>query len=169
VKGVAFAVPNGARVTAGQQVGWNGDSGDASGNPHLHFEVHPNDGADVSPLRHLRRATKPLFAAREGSVFSLGLHGKLVAAGAAMVSVEVDRVRQYPGGRWLDVDRRVVEITVPLGASVAPSLDLVGAEKLRTLRQPVSVTAFTVKANTTPEAIAGAPGELLLGSVAPTP
>ncbi len=42
VNGVTFAVPNGAKVTAGQQIAWNGDSGDASGNPHLHFEVHPN-------------------------------------------------------------------------------------------------------------------------------
>ena len=45
VNGVTFAVPNGAKVTAGQQIAWNGDSGDASGNPHLHFEVHPNRAA----------------------------------------------------------------------------------------------------------------------------
>ena len=67
--------PNGAKVTAGQQIAWNGDSGDASGNPHLHFEVHPNDGGDVNPFRHLKRASKPLFAARTGAVFSLGLRG----------------------------------------------------------------------------------------------
>ena len=66
VKDIAFAVLDGAKVTAGQQIAWNGDSGDASGNPHLHFEVHPNDGGDVSPFRHLKRATKPLFAARTG-------------------------------------------------------------------------------------------------------
>ena len=85
VQGVAFAVPNGAKVTAGQQIGWNGDSGDANGNPHLHFEVHPNDGADVNPFPHLKRAVKPLFAARTGAVFSLGLRGTLVAAGAGAV------------------------------------------------------------------------------------
>ena len=33
-------------VQAGEQIAWNGDSGDAYGNPHLHFEVHPDDGAD---------------------------------------------------------------------------------------------------------------------------
>ena len=75
VKDVAFAVPDGAKVTAGQQIAWNGDSGDASGNPHLHFEVHPNDGGDVNPFRHLKRASKPLFAASKGAVFSLGLRG----------------------------------------------------------------------------------------------
>src|SRR4029077_1920752 len=103
VKDVTYVVPNGAKVTAGQQIAWNGDSGDANGNPHLHFEVHPNDGADVDPFRHLKRADKPLFPAREGSVFSLALHGQLVAAGAGAATLEVDRVRRYPGGRWFDV------------------------------------------------------------------
>ena len=166
---VAFAVPNGAKVTAGQQIAWNGDSGDASGNPHLHFEVHPNGGSDVSPFRHLKRASKPLFAARKGAVFSLGLRGDLVAAGADAVTLEVDRVRQYPGGRWLEIDPREVELTVPLGAEVAPPLDLLSSPMLRTLKTPVAVAAFTLKANTTPEAIAGAGGELMLGRLAPAP
>jgi hypothetical protein len=167
VKDVAFAVPDGARVTAGQQIGWNGDSGDASGNPHLHFEIHPNDGADVNPLRHLQRATKPLFAARTGSIFSLGLRGSLVAAGAGAATLEVEQVRRYPGSRWLEVDARELELTVPLGAEVTPALELIAGPTLRTLRKPVAVTAFTVKANTTPEAILGAPGELVLGRVLP--
>jgi hypothetical protein len=169
VKGVAFAVPNGASVTAGQQIAWNGDSGDASGNPHLHFEVHPNDGADVNPFRHLRRAEKPLFAARQGSVFSLGLRGTLVAAGADAATLRVDRVRQYPGGRWLDIDPREVDLTVPLGADVARSLEQLTGPTLRTLKTPIPVAASTLKANTTPEAIIGAPGELILGRVALAP
>ena len=107
VKDVTFAVPNGAKVTAGQQIAWNGDSGDANGNPHLHFEVHPNDGADVNPFRHLKRAVKPLFAARAGSVFSLALHGKLVAAGAGAATLEVERVRQYPAAAgWTSIRAR---------------------------------------------------------------
>ena len=169
VNGVAFAVPNGAKVTAGQQIAFNGDSGDASGNPHLHFEVHPNDGADVNPFKHLKRASKPLFAARTGNVFSLGLRGSLVAAGAGAATLEVDRVRQYPGGRWLDIDSRQIELTVPLGADVAPSLGSLTGSTLRTLKKPVAVAAFTMKANATPEAILGAPGELLLGRVALAP
>ena len=169
VKGVTFAVPNGAKVSAGQQIAWNGDSGDASGNPHLHFEVHPNDGGDVNPFRHLKRASKPLFAARKGSVFSLGLRGYLIAAGAGAATLEIDRVRQYPGGRWLDIDAREVELTVPLGADVAPALDQLAGSTLRAFKKPVAVAAFTVKANATPEAIIGAPGELVLGRVAPAP
>jgi hypothetical protein len=169
VKDVAFSVPDGAKVTAGEQVAWNGDSGDANGNPHLHFEVHPDGGADVNPFTHLKRASKPLFAARRGTVFSLGLRGNLVAGGAGAATLEVDRVRQYPGGRWLEIDARAVELTVPLGAAVAPSLDQLSGSTLRALRTPVAVAAFTLKANATPEAILGAPGELVLGRVSPAP
>ena len=168
VKGVTYVVANGAKVTAGQQIAWNGDSGDANGNPHLHFEVHPNDGADVNPFKHLKRAVKPLFAARVGHVFSLALHGKLVAAGAGAATLDVDRVRQYPGGRWLDIDPREVELTVPLGTDVEPFDQLAGAS-LRPLKKPADVTAYTLKANATPGAIVGAPGALLLGRVAATP
>ena len=169
VTDVSFAVPDGAKVTAGQQIAWNGDSGDASGNPHLHFEVHPDDGADVNPFRHLRRATKPLFAARRGTVFSLGLRGRLIAAGAGAATLEVDRVRQYPGGRWVEIDMRELELTVPLGAEIAPSFDRLTGPTLRPLKTPIAVAAFTLKANTTPEAIVGAAGELVLGRIAPMP
>jgi murein DD-endopeptidase MepM/ murein hydrolase activator NlpD len=169
VKDVAFAVPDGAKVTAGQQIAWNGDSGDANGNPHLHFEVHPNDGGDVNPFGHLKRATKPLFASRKGAVFSLGLRGTLLAAGAGAATLQVDRVRRYPGGRWLEIDARELELTVPLGADIAPSLVQLGGSTLRSLKKPLPVSAFTLKANATPEAIVGAPGELVLGRVAPNP
>jgi hypothetical protein len=168
VKGVTYVVPNGGKVTAGQQIAWNGDSGDASGNPHLHFEVHPNDGADVNPFRHLKRAIKPLFAARTGDVFSLGLRGKLVAAGAGGATVDVERVRRYPGGRWLDIDEREVELTVPLGTEPGAFDELAGTTR-RQLRKPADVTAYTLKANATPGAIVGAPRELLLGRVMPIP
>ncbi len=121
----------------------------------------------MNPFRHLRRASKPLFAARKGTVFSLALRGNLVAAGAGAATLEVNRVRQYPGGRWLDIDAREVELTVPLGADVAPSLVQLDGATLRTLKTPVAVSASTLKANATPEAIVGAPGELVLGRVSP--
>ena len=64
VPGTAYAtgLKNGARVKAGQLIAYNGDSGDAEGIYHLHFEVHPKDGADVDPFPYLNAATRLLFA-----------------------------------------------------------------------------------------------------------
>ena len=169
VKDLTYAVPNGAKVSAGQQVAWVGDSGDANGNPHLHFEVHPGAGADTNPFPHLKRALLPLFAARPGSAFSLGLRGTLVGAGAATVALEVERVRHYPGGSWLKVPTRTVELAVPADAVIPAGLlgDVAGVTR-RGFKTSVPVTAFTLKAKTTTDAIVGNPGVLRLGRLAAT-
>ena len=132
--------------------------------------MHPNDGADVNPFRHLKRASEAALRRAQGARSSASASAaSLVAAGAGAATLEVDRVRQYPGGRWLEIDARELELTVPLGADVAPALGQLAGSTLRALKKPVAVAAFTLKANATPEAIVGAPGELVLGRVAPTP
>ena len=169
VRESTFAVPDGARVSVGEQVAWNGDSGDASGNPHLHFEAHPNGGADVNPFKHLKRATRPLFAAKPSSTFSLGLRGTLAAAGAGTLQLEVEQVRQYPGGRWLEIEPRMLELAVPPEAIVAPSIGRLTGPAVRAFRTPLRVAAYTVKAQTTTDTIIGAAGALQLSRVAPLP
>jgi len=168
VEGTAYAVRDGAAVLAGQQIAFNGDSGDANGNPHLHFEVHPSGGADVNPFPHLKRATRQLFAAKEGTRFSLALRGQVVAAGGGTLRLAVTSVRSYPGGQWLAIDPRELEIAVGTETAAAGRLaGMLGAPSHAALAKQARVAVFTQRAIVTRETLEGAPGALTASRINP--
>ncbi len=168
-EGTAYTVPDRSKVLAGQQIAFVGDSGDADGNPHLHFEVHPKGGADVDPFPHLKRATRLLFAAREGSVFSLGLRGRVAEVAGGVLRLTVTSVRSYPGGgRWLAVDPRQLDIAVSEDSTVQSRLPRAAQEQpllVTELGNQTRVAVFTAKARVTKAALIGAPGTLTASRV----
>ncbi len=174
VRGVAYAdgLKNGAHVKAGQQIGYNGDSGDAEGNYHLHFEVHPNDGVDVDPFPFLNAATRLLFAPppKPLRLVTLGLKGVPVSAGGGVLELSVTGVRVWPGGKWAGIPARSIELTVPDDALLDQSVAAqIASPTRRTLSSQAAspIIVFTRPAKATPETMSGAPGALTVDHMRP--
>jgi Peptidase family M23 len=115
VPGIAFApgLKSGTRVAAGEPVGFVGDSGDANGiEPHLHFEMHPNNGPSINPFQHLNRAWRLLFAAPRKGQHALWLKGAVLARQPTAFTVRVDRLGVRTTGLRLNGISRPVSLAV---------------------------------------------------------
>jgi hypothetical protein len=155
VPGTAFApgLTSGARVAAGEPVGFVGDSGDANGiEPHLHFEVHPNDGASTNPFKHLNRAWRLLFAAPRRGETSLWLKGSVLAQQTAAFKVQVNSLGVRATGLKLN------GISRPVSLSVSPLTVIQNA--VGRLAGDKRATVWTEIAPVTLDALLGKPGAL---------
>ena len=113
--GIAFApgLQSGMRVAAGEPIGFVGDSGDANGiEPHLHFEMHPNDGAAANPFTHLNRAWRLLFAAPRKGDTSLWLKGDVLTQQTEALKVNVRSLAVRTTGLKLSGISRPVSLAV---------------------------------------------------------
>ena len=123
---------------------------------------------DVNPYRHLKAAVKPLFAAKLGSHFSLGLRGE------RRLGREGQRAAGRRGGEALP-GRALARDRPPARRPRRRALDPRAADLARrrrrrraaapSLRPQTPVVAYTPRARTTEAALVGATGALKLQRV----
>jgi peptidoglycan LD-endopeptidase LytH len=153
--GIAFApgLKTGARVAAGEPVGFVGDSGDANGvHPHLHFELHPNDGASTNPFKYLNRAWRLLFAAPRQGQTSLWLKGSVLAQQSQAFKVQVTSLGVRTTGLKLN------GISRPVSLNVSPFTVI--EQAVGALAGKGRATVWTEIAPVTLDALLGKPGAL---------
>ena len=169
VAGTAYApgMKSGDRVAAGQPVGFVGDSGDANGiASHLHFEVHPKDGAAVSPYPYLKKAQRLLFSEPDGKNFSLVLEGVVTAVDDGTLTLTVDTLKEWPSHQKATKLGRTLLVTLPETALISTSTAAYARTPPATVPVPgAKLRVWTGPQLTTPDARLGLDGAITVSKL----